>query len=153
MLSKESLEYKERIINLEKYILDKPYGTTLNFDELNEFIGEDLKDEYGKIRFKAIIRKVKNKLYKRGYVLRSIKGIGYYILKPNQVAGYTYRTYIIKPLNSLYKAQLILESTEKNKLKLDEKQKHYKTEELNQSLIYASEMFINDEKFKELKED
>lgn len=153
MLNKKNLEYRERIENLKKYILCKEYGTTLCFDELNEFVGEDLKDEYGKIRFKSVMRKVKNELYKNGYVLRPINGIGYYILKPKQIAGYTYRTYITKPLNSLYKAELILENTKKNNLKSEEYKKHKKTQKLNQSLIRANEMFINDSEFKELKDE
>ncbi len=153
MLNKNSLEYKERIENLKKYILSKDYGTTLTFDELNEFIGEDLKDEYGKMRFKSIIRKVKNQLYKKGYVLRGVINIGYYILKPNQIASYTYRNFMLKPLNTFYKAQIILESTEKNKLNDKEEKKHIKTESLNKALISANEMLIDDKDFKSLKEE
>lgn len=153
MVNKASLEYRERFENLKKYILSKDYGTTLTFEELNEFIGEDLKDEYGKIRFRSIIKKAKNELYREGYVLRSVNGIGYYILKPNQIASYTYRTYITKPLNSFYKAQLIMECTKKEKLLKDEKIRHNDTMKLNECLISATEQLIEDEDFKKLKEE
>ncbi len=153
MVNKATLEYREKIENLKRYILKKEYGTTLTFNELNEFIGEDLRDEYGKTRFKSVIRKVKNKLYKQGYVLRSVNGIGYYILKPNQIASYTYRTFIIKPLNSFYKAQIILDCAEKDKLTNNEKKKHNKTIELNECLISATEQLIDDSDFRSLKEE
>lgn len=152
MINKASLECKEKLENLKKYILSKEYGTTLTFNELNEFIGEDLKDEYGKIRFKNMIRKVKNRLYNYGYVLRSVIGVGYYILKPNQIAAYTYRTYITKPLKSFQKAKIILNCTEKNKLNENELKKHYDTTRLNNALISVTENLI-DNNFKNLKEE
>lgn len=151
MTHKGSLEYKEKMNNLEKYILSKPYGTTLTFNELNEFVGEDLKDEYGKIRFKSFVGKVKKRLHLKGYVLRNVNSIGYYILKPNQIAGFTYRNYIVKPIYSFNRAKVILSCAEKNKLNQKEKQIHNKTEELNSAMISAFDMLVNDEDYTMLK--
>lgn len=145
--------YQEKIENLKKYILDKDFGITLTFEDLNEFIGEDLKEEDGMKRFKNVMRKVRKQLYKNGYVLKGIMNVGYYILKPNQIAGYTYRNFMLKPLNSFYTAQVILDNTKKNKLNIEEKQKHFKTQGLNEALITANSLLINDEDYKELKEE
>lgn len=153
MINKNILEYKEKIENLQKYILSKDYGVTLTFEELNEFIGEDLEDEFGKKRFKNYIRKVRHQLYRKGYVLRGIINVGYYILKPNQIAGYTYRNFMLKPLNSFYTAQIILENTERKKLDTKEKQTHIKTSELNIALMSASQQLLEDDEYKILRQD
>ncbi len=150
MNSQSRLEISEKVFNLTKYISKKNYGETLTFQELNNFIHEDLSDEYGKNKFKRIMRKVKEALYKEGYVLRSVNNVGYYILKPNQIAGYTYRTFIRKPLNSLYKAQIILDYTKKDGLNTKQKERHNRTVKLNESLIYANTQILEDNEYKNL---
>lgn len=152
MLDNNSLEYKERIENLRKYILSKDYGTTLTFDEVNEFIGENLKDEKGLKRFRNAVRKVKRQLYQEGYVLRGVMNIGYYILKPNQIAGYTYRNFMLKPINSFYTAQIILEKAKTKSLNVNDKEKHAKAKQLNEALICVNTQLLEDKEYERLKE-
>lgn len=144
--------YDEKIKDLCEYILDKPYGTTLSYDELNKFVGENLKDEYGKNRFRSMIRKVKNKLYPYGYVIKGVLGVGYYILKPNQVSSFTYRTYIVKPQRSYEKARIILNNLEKKRLNKEESQEYALTSALNEELITASEMITEQNRYETLKD-
>lgn len=108
MENKKELSPKEKREKVVTYILSKNYGDTIKNEELNQILEEDLNDEYGKIRFRHQMDKAKNKLYEKGYVIRSIYGIGYYILKPNQISSYTYRNFILKPMKSYKKADTIL---------------------------------------------
>lgn len=140
-------EYSEKINNVCKYILTKEYGSTLTFEELNKFFNLNLKDEYDNHRLKYLMRKCKNILINYSYILRSVTKVGYYILKPNQISSYTYRTYIIKPLKSFDKAKLILSKTDKKEFNKEEIREHALTSGLNAALIYATDALINDEQY------
>lgn len=142
----------EKVIEVTKYILKKNYGDTITIEELNEIIQEDLSDERGKRKFKIILSKAKNRLINCGYVIKSIYNVGYYILKPNQISSYTYRNYIVKPMKQFSKANTILKNTNKRELNAEEWGKHKTTMELNRSIMQATNLLINDEDFKMLKE-
>lgn len=140
---------KEKIL---KYFYSKNFGETITFDELQQFTHYNLKDEYESYVFKGgLMRKVKNELIENGYVLKSIRKIGYYILKPNQIQSYTYRTYIKRPLRQYEKAKVILDNTKKNNLNEKEFEKYKLTQELNQELIDKTNNLFNLEKYKILK--
>lgn len=140
---------KEKI---SKYFYSKNFGETITFDELQQFTHYNLKDEYESYVFKgSLMRKVKNELIENGYVLKSIRKIGYYILKPNQIQSYTYRTYIKRPLRQYEKAKVILDNTKKNNLNEKEFEKYKLTQELNQELIDKTNNLFNLEKYKILK--
>lgn len=140
---------KEKIL---KYFYSKNFGETITFDELQQFTHYNLKDEYESYVFKgSLMRKVKNELIENGYVLKSIRKIGYYILKPNQIQSYTYRTYIKRPLRQYEKAKVILDNTKKNNLNEKEFEKYKLTQELNQELIDKTNNLFNLEKYKILK--
>lgn len=151
MQEKKKIEIfeKEKII---KYFYYKNFGETITFEELQQFTHYNLKDEYESYMFKAnLMRKVKNELIKNGYVLKSIRKIGYYILKPNQIQSYTYRTYIKRPLRQYEKAKIILDNTKKNNLNSKELKKHNLTEQLDEELINSTNNILNAEIYKELK--
>ena len=100
---------KEKIV---KYFYTKNYGDIVKFEELQYLTHYNLSDEFESYKFKSsIMQKVKNELIENGYVIKSIRGIGYYILKQNQIQSYTYRTYIKKPLRHFKKAEIILNNT------------------------------------------
>ena len=91
--------------NIRNYIMKKQFGDTIVFKDLQQFTEYDLNNEYENYKFKTtIMRFVKDELIQEGYILKSIRGVGYYILKQNQISSYTYRTYIKKPLRYLDKA-------------------------------------------------
>lgn len=142
-------EKREKVVEL---ILERKYGDTITNEEINGILKEDLKDEYGKKRFKSNMNKVKNILITKGIVVRSISNIGYYILMPRQISSYTYRNFIVKPIKNFEKAKIILENTNNKVLNNKEKEEYKKTRSLNDALCYASNELINNIEYKDLKE-
>lgn len=139
--------------NIRNYIMKKQFGDTIVFKDLQQFTDYDLNNEYENYKFKTtIMRFVKDELIQEGYILKSIRGVGYYILKQNQVSSYTYRTYIKKPLRYLDKADTILKSTHTILLNKKEVEKHSLTQELNEELIGKNSEIINSKKYESLKE-
>lgn len=139
--------------NIRNYIMKKQFGDTIVFKDLQQFTDYDLNNEYENYKFKTtIMRFVKDELIQEGYILKSIRGVGYYILKQNQISRYTYRTYIKKPLRYLNKADTILKSTHTVLLNKKEVEKHSLTQELNEELIGKNSEIINSKKYESLKE-
>ena len=139
--------------NIRNYIMKKQFGDTIVFKDLQQFTDYDLNNEYENYKFKTtIMRFVKDELIQEGYILKSIRGMGYYILKQNQISSYTYRTYIKKPLRYLDKADTILKSTHTILLNKKEVEKHSLTQELNEELIGKNSEIINSKKYESLKE-
>lgn len=139
--------------NIRNYIMKKQFGDTIVFKDLQQFTEYDLNNEYENYKFKTtIMRFVKDELIQEGYILKSIRGVGYYILKQNQISSYTYRTYIKKPLRYLDKADTILKSTHTILLNKKEVEKHSLTQELNEELIGKNSEIINSKKYESLKE-
>lgn len=139
--------------NIRNYIMKKQFGDTIVFKDLQQFTEYDLNNEYENHKFKTtIMRFVKDELIQEGYILKSIRGVGYYILKQNQISSYTYRTYIKKPLRYLDKADTILKSTHTILLNKKEVEKHSLTQELNEELIGKNSEIINSKKYESLKE-
>lgn len=149
MPNKKAFE-KEKII---RYFCQKNFGETVTYKELQQFTHYNLNDEYENYKFKtSLMAVVKNELIEKGYVLKSIRKVGYYILKPNQIQSYTYRTYINKPLKSYQKAEIILNKTKINKLNEKQFKKHKLTQNLNKELINITNDLINSNTYKVLKD-
>lgn len=152
-MNKNELSPKEKRDKITKLILSKKYGETLNYDELNLILQEDLDDYYGKQHFIKQMNKVKNELFSKGYVIRPIYNVGYYILKPEQISSYTYRTYITKPLKSFKKAETILMNTEKANLKGKYWEEYKATCNLNNAIIDTNTKLINSKEYEILKDN
>lgn len=148
MNSKYKLIPKEKREKIKQMIMEKDYGTTVLYEEINEIMQEDLYDFKGRDYFIKQMNKVKNELFSTGYIIRPIYNVGYYILKPNQISSYTYRNYIRKPLKSFEKAKTILENTNKKELKKQEITEYNTTVALNESMIYANNQLLNDDEYK-----
>lgn len=146
--NKEVLSRKERREKIKELVVIRGYGETLSYEELNEILQENLNDYYGKTVFRRQMNRIKNELFELGYVIRPIYGKGYYVLKPKQISSYTYRNYMVKPLNSFKKARTILENTEKKKLKGQETTEYLTTCELNEAMIYANATLISSDEYK-----
>lgn len=151
---------KERISNrlfeikqIVNYFHSKNFGEIVKYEELQKLTHYNLDNEFENSKFKQnIIVAVKNELIEKGYIIQSIRKVGYYILKPNQIQSYTYRNYIKRPLKKYEKAQKILINTKKNKLEKEELEKHKLTEELNYELIDKTEAIINNKKYLKINE-
>lgn len=152
-LNKNEFSPKEKREQVYNYILTKKYGDTITNEELNNILQEDLKDEYGKIRFRNQMVKVKDTLYKKGFVIRPIYNIGYYILKPNQVSSYTYRNFIVKPTKQFKKAQKILKYTDCKEFNVEETTEFELTRTLNKNIIDTTNKILNSEKYNDLQKN
>lgn len=109
-------EYSQRIAELIEYILDQEYGATIGFEKCAKFLHYNIENEKELKKFKSTMSRVKNFLIDKGYVLKTVVGVGYYILKPKQISGYCYHTYIRKTENLIAKSQRILNHTDKTEL-------------------------------------
>lgn len=116
------------------YILDKNYGDTIPLEQLANLLKYNLDDETEKKRFKNVMSKVRNILIDYGYVLKSITGVGYYILKPKHISSYCYRTYIDKTKTLLEKSEKILVHVDQKELSNIRKKEYSEMTELNQQL-------------------
>lgn len=152
-LNKNEFSPKEKREQVYNYILTKKYGDTITNEELNNILQEDLKDEYGKIRFRNQMIKVKDTLYKKGFVIRAIYNIGYYILKPNQVSSYTYRNFIIRPTKQYNKAKTILENINNKEFNNDENLEFKTTKSLNKKIIDTTNNLLNSNEYKNLSKN
>ena len=129
--SRYNSEYKERIQDLVEYILDKDYGDTITIIEAGRILHFNVDNEDELKKMKSTMGRVKNFLIDYGYVLKSISGIGYYILKPKQIAGHCYHTYITRTRKLLDKSDRILTHTDKTQLSDIRKEEHTNVLELN----------------------
>lgn len=150
-MNKEVLSTKEKREKVMELILSKEYGETVTYEELNEILDRNLQDYRERDYFRREMNKVKNSLFEHGYVIRPVFNVGYYVLKPNQVSSYTYRNYIVKPINSFKKAKTILDHTESNKIKGQEITEFRTTCSLNEAMIYACTELVNSDEYKKLK--
>lgn len=104
---------KQNIQQAIEYILDKDYGSTIAHNELSKILQYNIEYEEELKKYKSVMARIKNFILQYGYVLKSVSGIGYYILKPSQVSSHCYRTYV-KSAGRMYdKSEFILEHTDK----------------------------------------
>lgn len=96
---------KQEAIN---YILSKKPGTTIRYEELGKIFGLAVTDELELHKLKDTIGRLKPILVEYGCVIKTIVHVGYYILKPKQISGHCYHTYIRKTLNLLQRSDNIL---------------------------------------------
>ena len=140
-----------QIDEVEKYIKQKNFGDTITFEELQTLTKYNLNDKFENYKFKSnVIRPVKNRLINSGIIIRSVRNIGYYILKPNQIQSYTYRTYIVKPLKHFEKAANILINSQTTFLDESELEKHNLTLNLDTELMEVTNKLIKNKKYSNL---
>jgi hypothetical protein len=115
-------------------ILDKDYGETIPFEQLSKILHYNLDDEQEKRKFRSAMARVKNFLIDYGYVLKTITNVGYYILKPQHISSYCYRTYIDKTKVLLEKSERILTHVDQAELSDVRKKEHSEMTDLNREL-------------------
>lgn len=117
-----------------EFILDKDYGATIEFGKLAEIMHYNIEDEVEEKRFKNTMARVKNILIDHGYILKTITGVGYYILKPKHISSYCYRTYVDRTKVLLEKSERILKHVDRTELSDIRKKEHTQMQDLNQQL-------------------
>ena len=84
------------IQDIIEYIKGFPYGSMIYYEDVAKRIGLNISFEDDMKCLKRLMQKVKNILIDYSYILKSVGGKGWYVLKPTQIPSYTYRTYITK---------------------------------------------------------
>lgn len=125
---------EEQIRDAVEFILNKEYGTTIEFGKLAEIMHYNIEDEVEEKRFKNTMARVKNILIDHGYILKTITGVGYYILKPKHISSYCYRTYVDRTKLLLEKSERILKHVDRTELSDVRKKEHTQMQDLNQQL-------------------
>ena len=137
-------EYKQRISELVEYILNLQYGDTISFEKAGYILKYNLENEKELRKFRSTMARVKNILVDYGYVLKTIANVGYYILKPKQISGYCYHTYIKRTENLLAKSDRILSHTKTSELSEERMKEYGEVCGLNSNLTYSIQHTIRD---------
>lgn len=140
-------EYSQRKSEVIEYILNKNYGDTISLDTLANMLHYNIEIEEEKRKFKTMMSKIKNILINYGYVLKTIAGIGYYILKPKQISGYCYHTYIRRTTNLLEKSARILQHTDTSSLSDIRKEEYNNVKDLNLDVTNAIDTTIENSNY------
>lgn len=126
---------KRNIQEVVEYILDKPYGSTIDNADLAHILQYNIDDEEEYHKYKSIMSRVRNFLLQYGYVLKSIAGIGYYILRPSQITNHCYKTYVKRASRLYDKSDFILGRVDRTELNEDRLEELENMMELNKKLI------------------
>ncbi len=138
---------KHNIQEVCEYILESDYGNTISDSDLCKILGYNINDEEEYHKYKTIMSRVRNFLLQYGYVLKSVSGVGYYILKPEQITRHCYNTYV-KHASRLYdKSYYVLDRTDKTELNKDRLEEIKNMMELNKQLIETVEATIAESKY------
>lgn len=151
-MSKNNMEKIRKIEESVNLILTKKYGETVETKDLEAIIGYKVSDEIEKRKFASYMRKIKDILVDKGYILKSVTGVGYYILKPKHIASYCYRTYIDKTKTLLEKSDRILTHIDQTELSDERKIERDYVHTLNSELQGKIEQSILTSSYYENKE-
>ena len=128
-------KYKQKISEAIEYILEKNYGDTLLHNDIAKILGYNIDDEVEEKKYKTMMGRIKNILLQYGYVLKSLNGIGFYILKPTQVSQHCYRTYVKRAGRMYDKSEFVLEHIVKTDMSDDRKEEIQNMMAMNKLLI------------------
>jgi len=140
-------EYKQRIQEIVEFILSKNYGDTITNTEASKILKYNIYDETELKKYKNTMCRVKNFLIDYGYVLKSIVGIGYYILKPKQISGYCYHTYVLRTENLLNKSARILSHVDTSELSENRMEELNDVKDLNLDVTNAIDTTIENSRY------
>ena len=140
-------EYNQRIAELIDMILELGYGSTISKYKCASVLHYNIDNEKEKKKFLSTMSRVKNFLIDYGYVLKGIAGVGYYILKPKQISGYCYHTYIRKTETLLNKSERILNHVEQNELSDIRKQEYFNVCDLNMVITSVIDTTIKNSEY------
>ena len=85
----------DKINEIFNMFVQKQYGQLIYHSEVENILGFDRTvTKYG-----IYVKKAKDRLVEYSKILKAIPGIGWQVLKPQQVSGYVYRKYIKRTLN------------------------------------------------------
>jgi len=159
-MEKENFRYDSRYQSLKKqnmqeaieFILEKDYGDTITNASLGKILGYNLEDEKERMRFLSMMGRIKNFIIDYGYVLKTISGVGYYILKPQHISNHCFRNYIRKGQRILDKSDRILSHVDTSYLQGDRNTEYEEICNLNDDLIRKTEEIIENSDYNQNKD-
>ena len=164
---KENFRYDSRYQSLKKqnmqeaieFILNHNYGDTMSFGQLATILGYNIEDDLEKHKFQTMMGRIKNFIIDYGYILKGVSGVGYYIMKPKQISGYCYHTYIRHTEDLIKKSDRILSHVDQTELSEIRKEEYNNVKELNYDMfenidntIDSSEYFKNKSTYDNLED-
>jgi len=150
--SRYTSKYKQNIQETIEFVLEQDYGTVIPLEKLGDLLGYNIEDEVEKRKMKSQFTRVKNFCIDYGYIFKSLGSTGYYILKPQQIPGHCYHTYVLKTQRLLDKSGRILKHIDTTKLSKDRLEEKDQMQELNTTLIDNIDNIIHESKYMERKE-
>lgn len=140
---KRKTKNSEKSDKLYFFLKSKQYGEIVYHSELEEILGVS----HNLNIYSGYLRNVKTKLVLHSKILKAIPGVGYQVLKPNQVSSYTYRQYINRTLNMYNFSEYILQNLDTSNLSKDRKDEYKEVSSLNDSLKQLSQKTIKESKY------
>ena len=141
---------EQYVVEFIDYVLSKNYGETISLETCGKILRYNTEDEKEFKRFKSLMARIKNALIDKGYLLKTITNVGYYIMKPKQIPNYVYRTYTLRTLRLIEKQDRILTHTETLNLNEQRKQENEEIKKLTkvtyeaiENSIFTSDYFKN----------
>lgn len=144
---KTEYKVKDAKKEVKDYILSKKYGETVEHIALSAMFGYNLENKKEKSKYQRTMRDIKAELMKEGYVLKGISGVGYYILKPKQIANYGYRTYIQRAVKLIDKNQDMLTCTDTRELQGERVEEFQEFKELNNKILKTLEKDFKESRY------
>lgn len=149
----ENTSKRQYIQEAVEFILSKERGSTINNYELAKILNYNIDDDEELKKFKSTMGRIKNFLIDYGYVIKSISGVGYYILKSKQIAGHCYHTYIRKSEKLLNKSERVLNHIDTSELSSVRVKERREVLDLNNDLKTNYENTVNNSSYIKNKSD
>lgn len=126
---------RQNIQEAVEFILDASFGTTIKDTDLAKILKYNIYQDEEYHQYKSTMRRIRNFLLQYGYVLKSVSGIGYYILKPAQISSHCYKTYVKRASRLYDKSLYILGRVDQKELNEERKEELESMMKLNRELI------------------
>ena len=150
--SRYQSKYKQNMQETIEFIMNHNYGQTVYLTDLGKMMGYNINEEKELKKFKAQMGKIKNFLIDYGRVLKSVNGVGYFILKPQHIPNHCYRTYVTKSQRMLDRSLNVLEHVDKIELSEPRYEELTNMMSLNNQLIETMENTIANSTYYSRKE-
>lgn len=139
-MNKQSIE---RINALSRLFIGKEYGEVIYYSEA-EGILKIYREER---KFGIYVKRAKDLAIEKSKVLKSIPGVGWQVLKPCQVSGYTYRKYIGNACNRYGYVDFILSNLNTSRLSEERMKEYIDVQNLNETLQKLTEKTIQESQY------
>lgn len=131
-------ETKKTVKKLFHFLNQKEYGEIIYHHEIENIL--EIKRELSK--YGIYLKLVKDLLIPESKILKAIPGVGYQVLKPQQVSSFVYRKYIKRTLNMYNYSSEILSFLNRDGFDSDRENEYNDVKELNNTLKNTTQNII-----------